>query len=123
MAKRRQVFNLSQLPDGISGGGVSWSGITSNVTAVINEGYVTTNNVTRVVITLPNTSEIGVIRVSGNGDAGWRISVPGGYTLKFINTTITTFIESTLKHDAIEILCVGTNTFQIISSVGNLNYT
>lgn len=123
MAKRRQVFNISQLPDGISGGGVSWSNTSSNITAEINKGYVTTNNGTRVVITLPSTSTIGTIRVSGNGDAGWRISVPGGYTLKFMSTTITSTIDSTLKHDAIEILCVGTNTFQVISSIGNLNYT
>lgn len=103
-------------------GGIEWNTTSSNLTAEIDKGYITTNNSTLVTITLPNTSTLGVIRVSGNGDAGWRVSVPGGYTLKFIDISITSYIESTKKHDSIEILCVGSNTFQVITSIGNLNY-
>jgi len=103
-------------------GSIDWVEINNNITAQIGYGYITTNDSTRVNITLPVSNLRKSIRVAGKGNAGWKVIVPSGIIVKFIYEDITSFIQSTDKYDAIELVCVAANTYHVVSSIGNLNY-
>jgi hypothetical protein len=62
-------------------------------------------------------------RIAGVGSGGWSIAQNTGQQIVFGNaqTTIGTgSIASTQARDSVELLYVGSNQFQIISSVGNI---
>lgn len=88
-------------------------------------GYVM-NNAGLVTGTLPAACDFGdVIRVSGKGGGGWRISQNAGQTIHFIDTDTTTgvggYLASTQQYDVIELLCVTANTdFVVQDVVGNI---
>jgi hypothetical protein len=59
-----------------SGSGFGWTAVDTSVNAVPNSGYIATNDVSPVVITLPSSASLNVgdvVRVSGAGQGGWAI--------------------------------------------------
>ncbi len=181
MAKRRQIFNLSQLPDGFQGrqGPIGpqgltgpqgfqgrqgptgpqgfqgfqgnqgptgpqgfqgrqgptgpqgfqgndlvneeWIVLTGNTTAQLDKKYITDSTL-RITVTLPTANTRKNIRIAGKGTGGWRVEKSVGVTINILDTTINTYIQSSNKNDAIDILCIDNNLYHIISVVGNLTY-
>ena len=71
-------------PAGPGGYSFPWVKVTDSLTASPNRGYLTTNNTTPVVITLPATAAIGdVIRITGVGKAGWQLRSSASGVLSF----------------------------------------
>lgn len=106
----------------------TWSVITANQTAVVNNGYIC-NKGSTLVLTLPASAAIGdIIRVTGiNTATGWQIAQSANQQI-FFGTTQTTLgatgtLTSSAIRDSIEIVCVvaGASTvWNVISSIGNI---
>jgi len=102
-------------------GGMTWQAVTGNTTAVGNNGYIA-NSATRIVFTIPSTNTVETIRITGKGTGGWQVNVPGSWTLIFVDEIITDNIQSTTSGDSVELLCIGNNKWQVISSTGNITF-
>lgn len=109
---------------------VTWSVITADQTAAVNNGYIC-NKAGLLTLTLPTTSPIGsIIEVTGiNTNLGWKIAQNVGQTIYFgdqqTTTGVTGSIASTLTRDSIRIVCVVANTdWNVIPGTqGNLTVT
>lgn len=104
----------------------SWSVITADQNAAVNNGYIC-NKAGLLTLTLPTTSAVGsIIRVTGmNTNLGWKIAQGTGQIIHFGNTDTTTgaggSLASTLKYDAIHIVCNVANTeWIVLSGQGNI---
>ena len=104
---------------------VVWSEVTTtSQSASVNHAYIT-NNASQVNVTLPSSASIGdIVRVVGLGSGGWKLSQNASQYVYFGNLTSTTgtggYLESTNEHDSIELVCVSTNGWSVISSIGNI---
>lgn len=114
-----------------SGSGFTWSVITANQTAVVNNGYIANKSGTLALL-LPATAAIGnVIRVTGiNTATGWQITQNASQQIFFGATSTTSgtggSLTSTAIRDTVELVCVvaGASTvWNVISSVGNITVT
>ena len=110
-------------------GGTSftWSVITANQTAAINNGYIC-NKAGTLALALPSSAAIGsIIEVTGiNTALGWQITQASGQQIFFGTTQTTSGASGTLTssatRDAIRIVCVVTDTtWQVLSSLGNIS--
>lgn len=106
--------------------GISWSEVTgTSQSMAVDTGYIA-NNGSLVTLTLPSTAAIGkVVRVTGKGNGGWRISQNASQIINFNSTSTTAgtggYIASTYLRDAVELVCVVADTqFNVISSTGNI---
>lgn len=113
-----------QAPGG--GGGLTWSVITADQTAVVDNGYIC-NKAGLLTLTLPASSAVGkVIRVSGmNTATGWKIAQNANQIIHFNSTDTTTgasgYLASSAIRDAVEIVCCVANLeWNVVSSVGNI---
>lgn len=109
-----------------SSGRLSWSVISSDQSADVNNGYICDKAGT-LLLTLPATAAVGdVIRVTGiNFATGWKIAQNAGQTIHFGVSDTTTgaggYLQSTAIRDSVELVCVVADTdFNVISSVGNI---
>lgn len=106
-----------------SGGGLSWSTVTSNTSMVAGHGYFT-NSADTLLMTLPATASVGdVVKVSGKGAGGWIIlqNASQKINIKSISTTtgILGALCSSSNEDSVELVCVVANTeWNVVSSVG-----
>ena len=107
---------------------ITWSIITADQTAVVNNGYIC-NKGSALLLTLPATAVVGdSIRVTGiNTALGWKIVQSANQQIFFGNqsTTLgaTGFLQSAAIGDSVEMVCVvaGASTvYNVISSVGNI---
>lgn len=108
-------------------GSFTWSVITVNQTAVVNNGYIC-NKAGTLALALPATGAIGdIIRVTGiNTATGWQITQAANQQI-FFGTSSTTLgatgtLTSSAIRDSIEMVCVvaGASTvWNVISSIGN----
>ena len=93
---------------------------------VVDNGYIA-NKSGLLTFTLPATCAVGkTMRVTGmNTDVGWRIAQNANQMIHF-NTSVTTtgvagYLESTKKHDSVELVCcVADLEFIVVSSIGNI---
>jgi len=104
----------------------TWSVITADQTAVVNNGYIC-NKASALVLTLPATSTVGtLLEVTGMNTAlGWKIAQNGGQQIFFgtSSTTIgaTGYLQSSNIYDAVRLVCNVANTsWIVISSIGNI---
>jgi len=110
------------------GGGIGWSVIVADQSAVAGNGYIC-NKAGLLTLTLPASGAIGdIIQVTGiNTALGWRIAQNANQQI-FLGTTSTTVgvagsLSSINIRDSVEMVCVvaGASTvWNVISSVGNL---
>lgn len=109
----------------------TWSVITANQTAAVQNGYIA-NKASTLVLLLPATAAIGnIIRVTGiNTATGWQITQNAGQQIFFGATSTTSgtggSLASTAIRDSVELVCVvaGASTvWNVISSVGNITVT
>ena len=111
-----------------SGSGFTWSVITANQTAAINNGYIC-NKAGTLALALPAVSATGsVIEVTGiNTATGWQITQAAGQQIHFgaADTTsgATGSLTSTAIRDSIRLVCVVANLeWNVLSSIGNITY-
>jgi hypothetical protein len=108
-----------------SGGGLTWSAITTSATAAVNNGYIA-NSASLITVTLPSTAAIGsTIEVAYLGTGGWKIAQAASVAIQFGNVKTTSgtggSIASVAAGDCIRLLCTTANTgWTVLSSTGNL---
>jgi hypothetical protein len=110
-----------------TGGGLSWSTVTSGTqNMAVNSGYVA-NNAAGVVFTLPAAAVLGsTMKVTTINAGGFTIDQNAGQVIHLgIDTTtvgVAGFLQSTANYDSIEMVCTVTNTtWTVVSAVGNFN--
>ena len=108
------------------GGGITWSVITSNQTAAIDNGYIC-NKAGLLELALPTTCAVGkTVSVTGMNTAlGWKVTQAANQIIHFGTSTTTTgaagYISSTEIHDSVELVCCVANLeFIAVSSFGNV---
>ena len=93
-----------------------------------SNGYIA-NNGSQVELLLPSVSALGtLVRVSGKGAGGWKVSQTVSQIIHFGTHDTTTglagSISSTATRDSIELLCVVADTeWNVLSGVGNMSYS
>lgn len=111
-----------------AGGGLSWSVITADQSAVAGEGYIC-NKASALVLTLPASGAIGdTIAVTGiNTALGWQIAQNANQQIHFgtSSTTVgaTGYLQSSATRDSVEIVCVVSGSsaeWNVVSSIGNI---
>ena len=114
----------------VNDAGFTWNVIAiSTATLVSGNGYIANYSGT-CVMTLPSTASsiIGdTIKITGmNTNSGWKVAQNASQLINFSTITTTTgtsgYLESTYITDSIELLYIATNTWQVISAVGNIKY-
>lgn len=119
------AYMVDGTPVGGSGGGITWSIITADQSAVVDNGYIC-NKGTLLTLTLPTTSAVNtVIRVAGMNAGLWKIAQNASQKIHFGNVTTTTgtggSLASVHARDAVELICVVADLeWNVISSVGNI---
>lgn len=118
----------SSLPtfQAIPASGTTWSVITADQTAAVNNGYIC-NKAGLLTITLPTTAAVGtIIEVSGMNTAlGWKIGQNASQQI-FFGTSSTTSgtggsLASSNIYDSVRLICNTANlTWIVLSSVGNI---
>lgn len=104
----------------------TWSVITVNQTAAVNNGYIC-NKAGTLALLLPAASVVGdELEVTGiNTALGWQITQAAGQQIFFGNTQTTAggggTLTSSATRDSIRMVCIVANlTWQVLSSVGNI---
>lgn len=102
------------------GSGLTWSGTASSITLVVSNGYITTSG-GAVTLTLPVGALGNSIRVAGHGAGGWVIDlVTHTQTVTYGSSTGTASLSSTNQNDCVELLCISSTEWKVISGVGNV---
>lgn len=113
----------------LAGASFTWHQVTSatNPNPMIKEnGYITTDNASLVVLTLPAVAAVGdTVRVLGQGSALWQVAQNAGQSIHLQNSTstvgVTGSINATDRYDTVELICLVANTEWICATVtGNL---
>jgi len=124
------TLTIAATGGGSGGGGLTWTEVTGDSQVLVgSHGYVA-NYAGQTTFTLPapEAAEVGTtVRVVGvNNDTGWKIAQNDGQTIRFGNVTTTTGTGGSLASkelgDAVELLCVASDTFIVVSAVGNITY-
>lgn len=112
-----------------SGGGLSWTTVTSTSSNMLsNNGYIT-NNAALVTLTLPVSSNVGdIIDIEGRGAGGWAVAQGAGQFIHIGSVVTTTgvggSISSSNRYDSIVLVCTAANTVwhTLGAPQGNINY-
>lgn len=107
-------------------GGYVWTTTSSNLTAVKNTGYITTNSSTRVNITLPASPSMGhSIKILGRYSAGWKVTCGSGSHYIYIGTSASSaggYAQSSNAGDAMELVYYN-NRWTAMSAYGTITLT
>ena len=95
--------------------------MTGNATCEFDTGYIA-NSASLITFTLPTTNTIKTIRITGKGSGGWQIDVPNTWTIYFAGESVTNNLQSNDPSDSLELLGIGDDAYQVISSVGNITF-
>ena len=121
------TFNAAGLATSASNGapGVTWNdSVSTPVTMVAGNGYITDDGATKVVLNLPAVVAVGAeFKVQGKATGLWQLVANTGQTINFGSAPTTSggSITSTNQWDSISIVCVTANTtYAVTSAVGNL---
>jgi len=106
---------------GGTGSGITWTAVTSNTTCSFDTGYIA-NSGSLITFTLPVSNNLKTIRVTGKGTGGWQVDVPSGWTINFASIAVTDNLQSNDSSDSIELLGLGDDEYQVISSIGNITF-
>ena len=106
---------------GGGGGSFMWNAVAGTTQAAsVANGYVCTN-AALTTVTLPGTCAVGdLVSIQGAGVGGWVAQANTGQTVVQFNSGSTTTTAGTVtasgQYDAINLICVGTNTTWAINS-------
>lgn len=104
-------------------GGMTWSTITADQTAVVNNGYVTNKN-TLLSLTLPAVCDVGdQVAINGENAGLWSGIANTGQTIIYNNSSSTTAgsLTATQQYDTVIFQCLVTNTVWIVTSTISTN--
>ena len=109
----------------LAGASFTWHVVTSatNPNLMVKEnGYITADNASLVVLTLPAVAAVGdTVRVLGQGSAGWQVLPNAGQSIHLQSTTGSVSLSSTDRYDTVELICLVANTEWVCATVtGNL---
>jgi hypothetical protein len=127
-AANKEYVDLISVEAALPGGGLNTVATADDANMAVNTIYIPTDDATRTVFTLPDTAAVGsILKVVGEGNAGWKIAQNAGETIRFGTANSTTgaggYIESTDKGDCVELVCVVADTdWRVASAVGNITY-
>lgn len=107
---------------GGGGGGITWVVTSINTTVESDKGYVV-NSASKLTLTVDTATAYKTFRVASSNTGGWIIQFNNPVTVYFVDEIITDSLESTSAYDAIELLNVGGNVWQVVSSMGNIQFT
>lgn len=121
------VLYVYELYNGIGLSGFGWTEVTTTpgpTQMAVGNGYIA-NAAGSVGLTLPVTASAGdMIRIAGKGAGGWNIVQGAGQTIHFGNVDTTTgaggSLASTDPNDCLELLCIVADTWEVLSSIGNI---
>ena len=99
-----------------------WSAVTTTTAVAAYNGKYIADNASRVVFSLPTDNNLESIRITGKGVGGWQVDVPGSWTINFTGQAVTDNLQSSDASDSIELLGIGDNVYQVISSIGNITF-
>lgn len=122
----QQLVVSGGLPAWADRSALNWSVITANQAASINSGYIV-NAAALATISLPTTAAVGsALEIVGVGAGGWRLGQAAGQQAIFGNIANTLGtggqLNSTHQRDCIRLVCVvADTTWQVISSIGNID--
>jgi len=109
-----------------SGGGVSWSEVTTTSQAMVADSGYLCNNAGLVTCTLPATAaQFTTLEVVGKGAGGWAIAQNAGQTIIWDESNATTVgvggsLASTDDYDRVRLMCTVTDTtWTLMSGKGN----
>lgn len=112
-----------------SGGGLSWTDVTSGTQAMVaNNGYTIDNGASLVTLTLPATAAYGtLLQVIGVSAGGWSIAQNAGQNILVSGVSTTTgtggSLSSTIPSDQVQLLCVVADTTWVaIAPAASLTY-
>lgn len=103
--------------------GLTWSVITGTTqSANVNNGYITVNSSLTTIYSPGSPSMGDIVRIVGNGTGGWTFSLEPGVTAYFGNTNTSAggSLSSTNTGDCIEVICISSTVWRVMSSVGNI---
>ena len=125
-ADSTQTSGVKWAAGGGGGGGITWNTVSgTSQSAVVNNGYIT-NNASLVTVTLPSTAAVGdMVEVAGKGAGGWKVAQNASQVIHMDGVDSTTgtggSLASTVKYDAVRLLCITANTdWLVLSGIGNL---
>lgn len=95
-----------------------WHEVSIATQMVSNNGYITSNNVSRVLLTLPTISDIGdEIAISPLGSAGWGIVQGAGQSVQIGTVTSTVGATGSVSSRT------GTDSVRLVCNVVNSGWT
>lgn len=109
-----------------TGGGLTWSTVTTNTSMSVNNGYVT-NSGSQLQMTLPVTAAVGdKIHIKGLGAGGWIIKQNASQQIVVSSSSLTTSgtggsAAANAQYDTITMSCLVTNntwSMDVINSQG-----
>ena len=111
----------------VTGGGAYyvWNQVSAaSQTLQTNNAYIPTGS-TLTTFTLPVLANVGDhYIISGMGSGGWKLAQNASQSITIgVSTTtvgVTGYLASTKATDVVEVVCIGTNQFNVISSFGNI---
>jgi hypothetical protein len=104
----------------------TWNSISSTSQTLVNgNAYIPTSS-SLTTFTLPSSPALGDhYSIVGSGSGGWRLVQNASQVIYYGNTNTTTGVSgslsSTLPRDEIEVICISSNTFEVINSIGSIN--
>jgi len=113
-----------QEADLVGSGGGSWIEITTAVEIVGGTNYLA-NSPTQLQLTVGTNYSNQTVRIVGKGSGGWKLTCTAPVVIKILDEVITGSIEAGAGQElaAIELINLDTNIWQVISAVGNLEFT
>lgn len=111
-----------------AGGGFTWTDVTGTTQAIAAGNAYIADNAGLVTFTLPASPTLGdTFRVVwGTAAGGWTIHQNASQLIKLGNVSTTTgtggSISSSAVGDGVCIVYIGSNTFEVLSSMGNITY-
>ena len=120
----RSLIDLEFLQNYVdSAGGIAWQVITGDVSILAGDiGYIV-NNTVLTTLTLEDDFPGKIIRVTGSNTGNWKILVSSPIFIQFGEEVATDHLQSNDPSDAVELLNVGTNRWQVISAIGGITFT
>jgi hypothetical protein len=110
------------------GGGMTWSVITADQNAAVNNGYIC-NKAGLLTLTLPTTAAAGtLLGITGmNNATGWKIGQNANQIIHFGSSDTTTgtggSLASSATRDSVQLVCVVANLeWNVLNAQGNITY-
>ena len=87
-----------------------------------SKGYIATNSITPIELTLPEIVSSDIIRIASTPNSRFRIIIPETVFLSFNGLEIFGYLDSVEGGNSIDVVSVSENTYIVNASIGNFEY-